>query len=214
MKNGIDHQDVYPLCRLCKEKVQSVTHIFSSGSFLAGNQCRNRHDKLAKKNSGFSAGNLRLNVKKNGSYIKPEPVLENSKCKTLRDFGIQSDKEKELQRIDIVVTDKEKRECKVINIAILGDQNIKVKELEEIAKFQDFRLHVQIFWDVKVTVKPTIVGALGTVSCEVESNLKTIGISIVKSCLLKAGLLGRPFILRELLSISESWKLSNVKAFF
>ena len=169
---------------------------------------------LQKKNSGFSAGNLRLNVKKNGSYIKPEPVLENSKCKTLRDFGIQSDKEKELQRIDIVVTDKEKRECKVINIAILGDQNIKVKELEEIAKFQDFRLHVQIFWDVKVTVKPTIVGALGTVSCEVESNLKTIGISIVKSCLLKAGLLGRPFILRELLSISESWKLSNVKAFF
>ena len=120
---------------------------------------------------------------------QPEPVLENSKCKILRDFGIQSDKEKELLRIDIVVTDKEKREFKVINIAILGDQNIKVKELEEIAKFQGFRLHVQIFWDVKVTVKPTVVGALGTVSCEVESNLKTIGIPIVKSCFLKAGLL-------------------------
>ena len=38
IKNGIDHQDVSPLCRLCKEKVESITHIVSSCSVLAGNQ--------------------------------------------------------------------------------------------------------------------------------------------------------------------------------
>ena len=36
IKNGIDHQHVSPLCRLCKEKVESVTHIVSSCSVLAG----------------------------------------------------------------------------------------------------------------------------------------------------------------------------------
>ena len=61
------------------------------------------------------------------SLHQPEPVLDKSKRKILRDFGVQSDKEKELQRIDIAVIDKEKRECKIINIAILGDQKIKVK---------------------------------------------------------------------------------------
>ena len=73
---------------------------------------------------------------------------------------------------------------------------------------------MQIFWDVIVTVIPTVVDALGTVSWELENNLKTIGIPIVKIYLLKAGLLGRAFILRSLLGISESWKFSNVKAFF
>ena len=148
------------------------------------------------------------------SLHQPEPVLDKSKRKILRDFGVQSDKEKELQRIDIAVIDKEKRECKIINIAILGDQKIKVKWLEKIVKYQELRLQVQIFWDVIVTVIPTVVDALGTVSWELENNLKTIGIPIVKIYLLKAGLLGRAFILRSLLGISESWKFSNVKAFF
>ena len=49
IKNGIDHQDVSPLCKLCKEKVESVTHIVSSCSVLAGNQYRKRNDKLGKK---------------------------------------------------------------------------------------------------------------------------------------------------------------------
>ena len=49
IKNGIDHQDVSPLCWLCKEKVESITHIVCSCSVLAGNQYRKRHDKLGKK---------------------------------------------------------------------------------------------------------------------------------------------------------------------
>ena len=32
IKNDIDHQDVSPQCRLCKEKAESVTHIVSSCS--------------------------------------------------------------------------------------------------------------------------------------------------------------------------------------
>ena len=60
-----------------------------------------------------------------------EPVVENDKCKILWDFGIQTDKEIEHQRPNIVVIDKEKRECKIIDIIVPGDQNIKVKELEK-----------------------------------------------------------------------------------
>ena len=69
-----------------------------------------------------------------------EPVLENDKCKILWDFAIQTDKEIEHQRPDIVAIDKEKKECKIIDIAVHRDQNIKVKELEKITKYQDLRL--------------------------------------------------------------------------
>ena len=69
-------------------------------------------------------------------------------------------------------------------------------------------------WDVKPTVILTVVGALETVNEELENHLKTIRIPIVISCLKKAALLGPTFILRRVLDILESGKLSDVKAFF
>ena len=141
-------------------------------------------------------------------------MVENDKCKILWEFAIQTDKEMEHRRPDIVVIGKEKRECKIINKAVPGDQNIKVKELEKITKYQDLRLQVQKLWDVKATVIPIVVGALGTISEELENHLKTIGIPIVISCLQKAALLGTAFILRRVFDISKSGKLSDVKAFF
>ena len=131
-------------------------------------------------------------------------MLENEKCKILWDFAIQTDEEIEHRRPDIVVIDKEKREFKIIDIAVLGDQNIKVKELEKITKYQDLRLQGQKMWDVKSTVTPIVVGAFGTVSEELENHLKTIGIPTVISCLQKALLLGTALILRKVLDISES----------
>ena len=103
---------------------------------------------------------------------QPEPVLENDKCKILWDFAIQTDKKIEHRRPDIVVIDKEKRECKIIDIAVPGDQNIKVKELEKFTKYQDLRLQVQMLWDVK---------ALGTVNEELGNHEKTTGEPIVIS---------------------------------
>ena len=84
-------------------------------------------------------------------------MLENDKCKILWDFAIQTDKEIEHRRPDIVVTDKEKRECEIIDIVVPGNQNIKVKEPEKITKYQDLRLQVQKLWDVKASVIPVVV---------------------------------------------------------
>ena len=52
------------------------------------------------------------------------------------EFAVQTYKEIEHRRPDIVVIDKEKRECKIIDIAVPGDQNFKVKELEKIIKYR------------------------------------------------------------------------------
>ena len=81
--NGINHQDVSPLCRLCKEKVECAIHIVSSFSVLAGNQYRKRHDKLGKMYTGSCAKSLRLNVKTNGSRINQSQSWKNDKCKLL-----------------------------------------------------------------------------------------------------------------------------------
>ena len=69
----------------------------------------------------------------------------------------------EHRRPDIVVIGKEKRECKIINKAVPGDQNIKVKQLQKITNNQDLRLQAQMLWSAKATVILVVVGALGTV---------------------------------------------------
>ena len=133
------------------------------------------------------------------------PALENDKCQILQDFAIQTGKEIEHRRPNIVVIDKKKRKSKIIDIAVPGDQNIKMKELEKTTKYQHLRLQLQKLWNVKATVIPIVVGALGTVTEKFQNHLTTIGIPIVISCLQKAALLGAAFILRRVLGISESW---------
>ena len=51
VKNGINHQDVSPLYRVSKEKVESLGHVISLCSVLAGNQYRKAHDKLGEKSA-------------------------------------------------------------------------------------------------------------------------------------------------------------------
>ena len=51
-----------------------------------------------------------------------------SLAKVVKIVAIQTIKEKEQQRPDIVVIDNEKRECNIVDIAVHADQNIKVKE--------------------------------------------------------------------------------------
>ena len=62
---------------------------------------------------------------------QPEPVLENDKIKILWDFEIQTDKDMEHGRPNIEVIDKEKREWNIIEVAVRGDQKIKVKDLQK-----------------------------------------------------------------------------------
>ena len=63
---------------------------------------------------------------------------------------------------------------------------------------------MQKLWNVKATVISIVVGALGTVSEELEVLLKTIAIPIVIGCLQTAVLIGTDCMLRRVLGIPES----------
>ena len=70
---------------------------------------------------------MRLNLKTNDSHINQSQNWRMTNVKYFGGFAIQTDKEMEHKRPDIVVI--EKREWKIINIAVPEDQNIKVEEL-------------------------------------------------------------------------------------
>ena len=59
------------------------------------------------------------------------------------DFSIQTDHIIEAWRPDLVVVDKKRRTCKIIDFAVPGDSRIEEKEKEKIEKYQDLRRELQ-----------------------------------------------------------------------
>ena len=99
IKSGIGYQGAFPLCRLCKEKTESFTHIVSFCSALAGNQYRNRHGKLDPVHwiqftvHWIMSTKFEIECEDKWFSHQPGPVMENDKCKILWDFAIQTDEE-------------------------------------------------------------------------------------------------------------------------
>ena len=103
-----------PLCRLCKEKTESVTHIVSACSNLAKNQYRKRHDKLGKKIHWLLCKKFLIDCNEKWFLHEPELVQENERCKLLWDFTIQTDKVLEHRRPDIVMGLRDFGYCYII----------------------------------------------------------------------------------------------------
>ena len=58
----------------------------------------------------------------------------------------------------MVVVDKKRRTCKIIDFAVPGDMRIEEKQKEKIEKDQDIRRELQKIWNVRVKITPLVVG--------------------------------------------------------
>ena len=60
---------------------------------------------------------------------------------------------------------KQKRE-NLQNCVVPADHSVKLKECEKKDKYLDFARELKKLWNVKVTIIPIVIGALGTVTKE------------------------------------------------
>ena len=99
-----------------------------------------------------------------------------------------------------MVVDKIERKCLIIDVACPFDIRVKDKEKEKIENYQDLKWELKRIWKLRrVTVVPIIVGALGTVSKDIEKWLAEIGVTCRLESLKRACLLGTARILRKVL---------------
>ena len=70
---------------------------------------------------------------------------------------IQTDRTIPNNKPDIIIRDKEKGTCMLIDVAISGDRNVLKKEVEKILKYEDLTKEIQRMWNVKTKVIPVIV---------------------------------------------------------
>ena len=77
---------------------------------------------------------------------------------------VQTDRTIPNNKPDIIIRDKEKRTCVLIDVAISGNRNVIKKEAEKILKYKDLTIEIQRMWNVKTKVIAVIIGATGTIS--------------------------------------------------
>ena len=94
----------------------------------------------------------------------PAPVLENAMQKLLWDFNIQTDHLILTRRPDLIIINKKKRTCKIVNFAVLADHRIKLKECEKKDKYLDLARELKKLWNMQVTIIPIVIDVFGTVT--------------------------------------------------
>ena len=65
----------------------------------------------------------------------PASVRENNTHKLLWDFDIHTDHLISTRRPDLIIINKKKRTCKIVNFAVSADHRIKLKECEKKDKY-------------------------------------------------------------------------------
>ena len=92
--------------------------------------------------------------------------------KILWDFMIQCDHMVQQHRKpDIVIVNKEDKQCLIVDVAIPGDNRVEVKEREKVENYgrSQLRREITSMWGMKkVDVVPVVVGVLGAVTPKIR----------------------------------------------
>ena len=67
-------------------------------------------------------------------------------------------------RPDLIIINKKKKICKIVDFAVLADYRIKLKECEKRDKYLDHARELKKLWNMKVTIMPIVIGAFGMVT--------------------------------------------------
>ena len=133
---------------------------------------------------------------------KESRVLENDEVKILWDFTIQTERKLEHNKPDLVVLNKKEKIIYVVDVVCPFDTRIKDTERTKIEKYTDLKYELLKVWKGEVTkvfILPVIIGALGTMTNNVQKNLDLLNIGSKAGNLQKIALLGTARILRKVL---------------
>ena len=146
------------------------------------------------------------------------PVQENDSHKLQWDFNIQTDPLIPARRPDlIIINNNNKRICKIVDFAVPADHRINLKESDKKDKNLDLVRELKKLWNMKVTIVPIVIGALGTITKRLLKGLEDLEVSGRVETIQTTALLRTARILRRvletwgnLLSLKLLWKTISV----
>ena len=117
------------------------------------------------------------------------------------------------RRPDLIIINKRKRICKIVDFAVAADHRIKLKKCEKNYKYLDLARELKKFGNKKVSIVPIVIGAFGTVTQGLLKGLEDLEVDVPVETIQTTALLKTARILRrvletwgDLLSLKLQWK--------
>ena len=201
IRSKIWGQTCTQVCRLCKEKPETVAHIVSGCKMLAANKYTFRHNQVATYIHWHALKDRGIDVPENWLSHKPKETVTKGNVTITWDMSIITDKKVMCNRPDILIHDSQARTCLIIDVAIPVCTNIVRKVAEKLTKYRELEIELQKCWNLKeVKTVPVVCGALGTAVLSTAKYLDMISKHIQFRVIQKTALLGTAHILRNVLT--------------
>ena len=126
----------------------------------------------------------------------PVSIPENDTHKLPWDFDIQTDHLISVRTPDLIILNKKKRICKIVDFAVLADHRIKLKECEK-DKYLDLARELKKIWNMMVTIIPIVIGAFGTLTKGLFKGLEDLEVGKRVETIQTTGLFRTARILRR-----------------
>lgn len=198
-KRKILKEEIGSKCRLCKEYEETIDHLTSGCPVLAKNEYIVRHDKVCMHLHYSICKEFGIEVPDNWYSHVPKSVCEHEDITVLWNQGVQTDREVLANRPDIIIKNKQKKTCILIDVSVPSDRNVVQKEAEKKLKYKNLSIEIQRMWNMKCFVIPVIIGATGTVTRGLRKYLELIPGKHSIDSLQKTAILGTSHILRKVL---------------
>ena len=183
----------------CGDRDETINHIISECSKLAQKVCKARHHWVGKVVHWEMCRKFQFDHTNKWYMHNPVPVLENDSHKLLWDFNIQTDHLIPARRPDLIIINKRKRICKIVDFAVPVDHRINLKEREKKDKYRDLARELKKLWNMKVTIVPIGIGVLGTVTKGLLKGLEDLEVGGRVETIQTTALLRTARILRRVL---------------
>ena len=193
---------VSQMCRVCRQKTETVAHIAGGCSVLNEGPGTVRHDKMGSRIHWELCRKYGVECSTRWYEHKPLTVSRNE----TGDITIYWDKliytaiPVRHNRPDVVVVNTKDKSWTIIDFAVPLDHNIVSKERGKVERYQKLAQEVRKDFRVKTEIIPIVVGALGMIPERLPEYLKQLGIPDVVGGLQKTALLHTQRILKNVLS--------------
>ncbi len=150
-------------CRMCGVTEETVSHIISGCSTLAGTDYKERHNKVASYIHWTVCKEFGVEVPNKGYENVPQPVVNTDECTIMWDKGVFTDLTISANRPDIIVHNKKDKMCLPIDVAIQVDHNVVEKENDKLIKYKSLGSDISRSWNTRTQIVPVVIGALGCI---------------------------------------------------
>ena len=202
IKARIDTTQQNSKCRVCGDRDETINHIISECSKLAQKEFKARHDWVGKMIHWEMCRKFQFDHTNKWYMHNPALVLENDSDKLLWDFNIQTDHLILARRPDLIIINKRKRKCNIVDFAVPADHRINLKEGEKKDKYLDLARELKKLWNMKVTIVPIVIGTLSTITRGLLKGLEDLDVGERVETIQMTALLRTARILRRVL---ETW---------